>query len=133
MLNYLRSIKVSQRIFDMVMECIDNANECKYDIRGCLNTFNNCREQGYYANIYGLEQNDYQNLYIWVHEHKNSDAIVVRWSTSQPEDNGMFSEDTCNNRSKYFNYDEEHDVVNFIMDLIMKHLKYRKELEKEIK
>ena len=27
MLNYLRSIKVSQRIFDMVMECIDNANE----------------------------------------------------------------------------------------------------------
>ena len=133
MLNYLRSIKVSQRIFDMVMECIDNANECKYDIRGFLNTFNNCREQGYYADIYGLEQNDYQNLYIWVHEHRNSDAIVVRWSTSQPEDNGMYSEDTYNNRSKYFNYDEEHDVVNFIMDLIMKHLKYRKEVEKEIK
>ena len=127
MISYLRTIKVSQRIFDMVMERIENLEECEYEIKGCLNTFNNCREQGYYANIYGNEKTEYKDLYIWVHENRNSDNIVVRWSTTYPEDKGMFSEDTYKNRSKYFSYNEEHQVVDFIIDLILKHLKYEVE------
>lgn len=127
MLRYLRSVKISQRIFDMVMEEIGDLEEDNHHIPGCLNTFNNCREQGYYAEIWGNKKNDFKDLYIWVHENRNSDDIVVRWSTSHPEDKGMFSEDTYKNRSKYFKYNEEHQVVNFIMDLIMKHLKYKEE------
>lgn len=127
MIRYLNSIRVSQRIFDMVMTKIENREECGYKIKGCLNTFNNCREQGYYVDIYGNEKNDYKSLYIWVHEKRNSDEIVVRWSTTYPEAKGMFSEDTYKNRSKYFSYNQEHQVVDFIMDLIMKHLKYVEE------
>lgn len=127
MINYIDSIKVSRRIFDMVMDKIGYREEDGYKIKGSLETFNNCREQGYYADIYGNEKNDYQSLYIWVHENRNSDNIVVRWQTTYPEDNGMFSEDTHRNRTKYFHYNEEHPVVDFIMDLIMKHLKYVEE------
>lgn len=127
MISYLRTIRVSQRIFDMVMEKIEYKEEDGYEIKGSLETFNNCREQGYFANIYGNEKNEYKDLYIWVHENRNSDNIVVRWQTTYPEDMGMFSEDTYRNRSKYFNYNEEHQVVNFIMDLIMTHLKYEEE------
>ena len=124
MIRYIDSIIVSKRIFDMVMQKIGNREEDGYEIKGSLNTFNNCREQGYYTNIYGNKENDYQSLYIWVHENRNSDEIVVRWQTTYPEDKGMFSEDTHKNRTKYFHYNEEHEVVAFIMDLIMKHLKY---------
>ena len=124
MISYLRTIKISQRIFDMVMEAIGDKESGGYEIKGSLQTFNNCREQGYYANIYGNEKNEYKDLYIWVHENRNSDEIVVRWSTSYPKDKGMFSEDA---HSKYFHYNEEHIVVKFIMDLIMKHLKYMEE------
>ena len=127
MISYLRTIRVSQRIFDMVMEKIEYKEEDGYVIKGSLETFNNCREQGYFANIYGNEKNEYKDLYIWVHENRNSDNIVVRWQTTYPEDMGMFSEDTYRNRSKYFSYNEEHQVVNFIMDLIMTHLKYVEE------
>lgn len=127
MINYIDSIKVSKRIFDMVIDEIDDKEYCGYEIKGSLNTFNNCREQGYYANIYGNKENDYQSLYIWVHENRNSDEIVVRWQTDYPEDKGMFNEDTYKNRSKYFSYNEEHQVVDFIMDLIMKHLKYKED------
>ena len=74
MLKYVDSIKVSRRIFDMVMDEIAYKEECGHKISGSLNTFNNCREQGYYANIYGDEKNDYKDLYIWVHEQRNSDA-----------------------------------------------------------
>lgn len=127
MISYLRTIRVSQRIFDMVMEKIEYKEEDGYEIKGSLETFNNCREQGYFANIYGNEKNDYKDLYIWVHENRNSDDIVVRWSTTYPEGKGMFSEDTYRNRSKYFSYNEEHQVVDFIMNLIMTHLKYVEE------
>ena len=127
MISYLRTIRVSQRIFDMVMEKIEYKEEDGYEIKGSLETFNNCREQGYFANIYGNEKNEYKDLYIWVHENRNSDDIVVRWSTTYPEGKGMFSEDTYRNRSKYFSYNEEHQVVDFIMNLIMTHLKYVEE------
>lgn len=127
MIKYIDSIKVSKRIFDLVLDKIEYREEDGYEIKGSLNTFNNCREQGYYANIYGNEKNDYKDLYIWVHENRNSDNIVVRWQTDYPEDKGMFNEDTYKNRSKYFSYNEEHQVVQFIMDLIMKHLKYKEE------
>jgi len=122
MLNYVRSIKVSQRVFDLLGEKIENAEEEGYKITCYLNTFNNCREQGYYANVYGNEKTDYKDLFIWVHENRNSDNIVVRWQTEYPEGKGMFSEDTYRNRSKYFSYDEEHQAVDFIWDLIVEHL-----------
>ena len=124
MIKYIDSIKVSRRIFDMVMDRISDMEEDGYEIKGSLNTFNNCREQGYYANIYGNENNDYQSLYIWIHEQRNSDEIVLRWQTAYPEDKGMYNEDTHKNRTKYFHYNDEHEVVAIIIDLIMKHLKF---------
>ena len=127
MIRYIDSIIISRIIFDMVMQKIANREEDGYVIKGSLNTFNNCREQGYYANIYGNEKNGYKDLYIWVHEQRNSDEIVVRWQETYPEDKGMFSEDTHKNRTKYFHYNEEHRVADYIMQLIMEHLMYYNE------
>lgn len=127
MINFLRTIRISRRIFDMVIMEIETLEEDDYKIRGNLNTFNNCREQGYYADIYGNKKNGFKDLYIWCCENRNSDDIVVYWSTDHPKDNGMPSDRTFDKRCMYFSCNKEHEAVDFIIDLIMKHLKYKEE------
>ena len=120
--NKIRTIRVSERVFDIVCEALDNEVDNDVKIDGWLETFNNCREQGYVLHVDSV---DFDNplrtrdtLYIWVHEHRNGDSIVVRWQKEYPTSNGMYNDETYNNRSTWFHYDELQKAADFILDLV---------------
>lgn len=126
--NKIRTIRVSERVFDIVCEDLDNeATENYVKIDGWLECFNNCREQGYVLHVsssdFENENRTKDNLYIWAFEARSSDEIVVSWQTEYPGNKGMFSEDTYNNRRKYFHYDELQKAAKFIVDLVEDHFK----------
>ena len=108
MISYLRTIKISQRIFDMVMEAIGDKESGGYEIKGSLQTFNNCREQGYYANIYGNEKNEYKDLYEFVDIYPlsalkdNLKDLVKTIKKYLPNEGKIFEDDTVTNISTDF-------------------------------
>ena len=118
------SIKVSERVFDLLYDEIQVVNEygCEssdynYKLNSYLSTFNNCREQGFYLTIwdgnYENENRVKDDLYIWVYESRNSDDIVVVFD-KESTCNGMFSNEAWNNRF-HFKCRQEHEVVEFII------------------
>ena len=124
----VRSIKVSERVFDIVCEELDLEQTENYiKIDGWLETFNNCREQGYVLTVstsdFDNENRTKDNLYIWASEARSSDEIVVSWQTEYPYDRGMFSEDTYENRQKYFHYNQLQEAADFIVNLVKEHFK----------
>ena len=125
--NKLGTIRVSERVFDIVCEALDiEQSEYGVKIDGYLECFNNCREQGYVLHVDSTDwdnpNNTKEDLIIWAFECKNSDNIVVSWQTECPH-NGMFSEDTYNNRRKYFKYNELQQAADFIINLVKDHFK----------
>ena len=124
----IRTIQVSERVFDLVCEDLDEeASENYVKISGYLECFNNCREQGYVLHVDSIdwdsENRTKTNLVIWAFEARSSDEIVVSWQNEYPH-NGMFSEDTYNNRRKYFHYNELQKAADFIIDLVKEHFKH---------
>ena len=125
--NKIRTIRVSERVFDLVCEDLDNeATENHVKISGYLECFNNCREQGYVLHVDSVdwdnENKTKTDLVIWAFEARSSDEIVVSWQNEYPH-NGMFSEDTYNNRRKYFHYNELQKAADFIIELVKDHFK----------
>lgn len=123
--NKIRTIRVSERVFDLVCEYLDNeASENYIKISGYLECFNNCREQGYVLHVsstdWDSDERTKTDLVIWAHEARSSDEIVVRWQTEYPN-NGMFSEETWRERSKYFHYEELQKAADFIVELVKDH------------
>ena len=121
----IKTVQVSERVFDLVCEDLDTEqtnNNIKID--GWLETFNNCREQGYVLHLSSTDfknaKKTEENLYVWAFESRNSDAIVVSWQTDYPN-NGMFSDETYNERRKYFRYNELQEAADFIIDLVKNH------------
>lgn len=119
-----RSLKVSERVFDLVVEeldCDTSGNHVK--IEGWFETFNNCREQGLMLHIGSI---DFDNpnrtrglLKVWVCEARNSDDILVIVSTDSDACDiyNMFSEKAYNNR-KYFDYNQEHEAADYIINKV---------------
>ena len=123
--NKIRTIRVSERVFDIVCEYLDNeATENYVKISGYLECFNNCREQGYVLTVDSVdwdnEDRTKQDLHIWAFEARSSDDIVVSWQYEYPN-KGMFNDDTYEHRRKYFHGDEIHKAAMFIVDLVKKH------------
>ena len=123
----IRTIQVSERVFDIVCEELDSeATENYVKISGYLECFNNCREQGYVLHVDSVdwdnENKTKEDLIIWAFEARSSDEIVVSWQNEYPH-NGMFSEETYNNRRKYFHYNELQKAADFIIDLVKEHFK----------
>jgi len=121
----IKTIQVSERVFDLVCDDLDlEASEYGTKISGWLECFNNCREQGYVLHTESVDwDNDNrtkEHLYVWVHEHRNSDSIVVRWQVEYP-DNGMYNEETYNNRTQCFKYNELQEASDFIVGLVKGH------------
>lgn len=117
-----RSVKVSERVFDLVADGVNYINEDGNKLCGYLNTFNNCRECGFYL---GISDDDFDNkdrvkgsLYVWVFENRNSDNIVVLHQNEITTCNGMFSDEGYENNRKFFNYDEEYKASEYIIKLI---------------
>lgn len=115
----VRTIKVSERVFDLVDEQIEMMNEDDWNLGGYLETFYNCREQGYCAHIYDKDDFSRDNLYIFAFEARSSDAIVVIISTVYPA-GGMFNDDDYNNR-KLFGCNCYSDAAEYIIKNIKKH------------
>jgi hypothetical protein len=123
----IRTIQVSERVFDFVCDALDTeASEYDVKISGYLECFNNCREQGYVLHVSSVDWDNpnqtKEDLCIWAFEARSSDEIVVSWQNEYPH-NGMFSEDTYNNRRKYFHYNELQKAADFIIDLVKEHFK----------
>ena len=124
----IRTIKVSERVFDIVCEDLDiDVSEYNIKIGGYLECFNNCREQGYVLHIYSTDYDNEErtrtDFHIWAHEHRNSDDIVVRWQTEYPQ-NGMFNEETYRERTICFKYDDYQKAANYIHELVTEHFKH---------
>lgn len=123
----IRTIKVSERVFDYVCSELDLAHDdYGFKIDGWLETFNNCREQGYMLTITSDTWKDDRtedDLHVWAFESRNSDDIVVIWSSTYPQ-NAMFSEQDWTERNKHFKYNETYQAAEFIIDLVKKHFKY---------
>ena len=123
----IQTIQVSERVFDLVCDKLDlYASEYGVKISGYLETFNNCREQGYVLTVSSC---DYDNkemttglFHTWAFECRNSDNIVISWQEEYPN-NGMFSEETYRERRKYFGYDEIYNASEFMFNLIKEHFK----------
>lgn len=121
----IRTIQVSERIFDLVCDALDTeASEYHVKISGYLECFNNCREQGYVLHLSSTDfknkKRTEENLYVWAFECRNSDDIVVSWQTEYPN-NGMFSEETYKKRREYFRYNGLQEAADFIIDLVKNH------------
>lgn len=121
----INSIRVSESVFDLVCSTLDDYKDDGVKISGYLQTFNNCREQGYMLTVYSTynsEKRTEKDLYVWVFESRNSDEIVVVNSINYPM-KGMFSDDDYENRV-YFHYDERYKASEFIVvDLVKSHFK----------
>lgn len=121
----IKTVQVSERVFDLVCESLDNEqtnNNVKID--GWLETFNNCREQGYVLHLNSTDfknkKRTEENLYVWAFESRNSDDIVVSWQIDYPN-NGMFSDETYKKRREYFRYNGLQEAADFIIDLVKNH------------
>jgi len=119
--NKIRTIKVSERVFDIVCETLDiEASQNYVKIDGWLECFNNCREQGY---VLFVSSTDWDNpnrtkehLYIWACECRNSDDIMVVVSNKYPC-NGMFDEEAYDNRN-YFRYNQYYEAADYILNVV---------------
>lgn len=119
MISKTQSIRVSERVLDLVSEILDVRQLDGWEINGYLSTFNNCREEGFYLTAYN--KNDFLKgeFFVWVAQARNSDAIMVVISAEpdRPTVKGMFSESAYNN-AEYFECDEEHRAANYIVEQI---------------
>ena len=124
----IRTIQVSERVFNLVCEELDLEQTENYvKIDGWLECFSDCREQGYVLHLDSLDfdspKRTKENLYIWACECKNSDNIIVMWQTEYPN-NEKVSEETYKERRKYFSYNAEHEAKDFIIKLVKEHFRH---------
>lgn len=119
MISKIQSIRVSERVLDIVSEILDVRQLDGWEIDGYLSTFNNCREEGFYLTAYNRNEFLKGEFFAWVTEARNSADIMVVISTEpdRPTVKGMFSESAYNN-AKYFECDEEHQAANYIVEQI---------------
>lgn len=132
MINKVQGIKVAERVFSILDDSLTFENEDGNKFGAYLQTFNNCREQGFYLTV---SDDDFknpdrvkENLYIYVCEARSSDEIMIVIQTDYPGDKGMFSEKAYNcegefDYRKYFHYNEEHVAAKWIYEEIKKFFK----------
>lgn len=111
------SIRVSERVFDILDQQLNDIDKGEVCLGGYLSTFNNCREQGYYLTAYDSHDFGKGDTYVWVAECRGSDDIMVVMSRDDdyPTNKGMFSEAAYEN-AKYFNSDKEHEAAEYIVN-----------------
>lgn len=124
------TIRVSERVFDLVCETLNEQCENGAKIYGYLECFVNCREQGYVLNVYSTDLSAKErlcDLHIWACESRNSDDIMVVWDTETPNlTDNLFSEAAYNNNRKYFRFGEYQEAADYIIGLVKE--KFKKEL-----
>ena len=139
----IQTIRVSERVFDLVCSELDcYATDYKVKIDGWLETFNNCREQGYCLFVDSVDWDNENRtkgmLHIFACECRNSDNIMVICQTEYPSFKGMFSEKAYNNfvdkdhinpeKESYtfytqFGYNEIQRAASFIVEIVKDYFK----------
>lgn len=119
MIRKIRTIRVSERIMEMVSEELNNDIECGVKIDGWLETFNNGREQGFSLTMVSedLDNPNRTKTYvkIWACECRNSDNILV--IIERGNLGHLFSEDAYQSASM-FNYNQLQESVDFIVEKV---------------
>ena len=110
-----RGIKYAQYVLENVSDYYTDNN----DIRMSVETFYNCREQGYVLEV--RSEKDYsKNICIWVYAQRNSDEPTITWEDAMiPTENAnMFTEESYEERTKTFSSVDEasREVINGIKE-----------------
>ena len=139
----ITTIRVSEQVLLPVCDELDMyKNEYGVKIDGWLETFNNCREQGFSLHVDSVDWDNKDrtkgNLYIFACEARSSDNIMVIVQTEYPGNKGMFGEDAYNNYvdkkvvdpeeenfvfQTHFAYDEVQKASKFIVETVKKFFK----------
>lgn len=94
-----------------ILELLQNADIKEHVV---VDTFNNCREQGYKIKLRNPEDYDYF-ITIWIYAHRNSDRPTITW-TPKANYSEVYDEESWTQRTESFNSCEE--AVNRIEKLI---------------
>lgn len=125
MITKLLSIKVSEAVFNIVDTELEDLNTAGCKLSAYLETFNNCREQGFVINVrdsdFEKEGRVRTTLYVWVCLSRGGDDIMVVMGTNSST-YSMFDEEAYSNR-KLFSYTREHDAADYIVDQIKQYFK----------
>lgn len=119
MFNTTSSIMASTMVFEILSSQVRDELS---DISLWLETFNNCREQGFMLVATGKDKNNnWVDKYIWACESRNSDSIMVIIDTKRTINN-MFSEEAYQNR-KYFDrnpYEAAEYLADYLREIFEK-------------
>ena len=120
------SLRVSERVWDIVAEKIRWYIDSGYKLDGYLQPFNNCRETGLFLSITNEDWDNKDRVlgqyYIWVCEARSSDEILVCMQKEYPEAFHKFSDEAYDN-AKYFHYNQEHEAADYIVKSILEYFK----------
>lgn len=97
-----------------ILEAINNYYADEKRIYVDVETFYNCREQGYVLGFHS-EEEYFKNLNIWVYAQRNSDEPTLSWGKEKNHDN-MFTEEIYTNTTQTF--DSVEKAVNVAIDLV---------------
>ena len=122
----VRSVQVSEAVLNKVCDTLDIfASEDEVKISGWLETFNNCREQGFMLRVgttdYDNKNHTQREFFVWACEARRSDNILVVCSTDRPSINNCFSEEDYEKRSQRFESNQTHEAAQFILKKIKEH------------
>lgn len=81
-----------------------------------VETFYNCREQGYVFNVHNSDWNN--RLYIWVYAHRNSDEPTIVWG-KEIDGNNMFNEEEWLKQQTFENIN---DAVVYVEKIIKENI-----------
>lgn len=105
-----KSIKVSERVLEKAVELVE---DLEIDI--LMETFNNCREQGFNININNKKFDKWMT--IWAYSHRNSDQPTVTWKYGLGSQvNGMYGEEEYYKRT--ISFETEDKAAEYISKLI---------------
>lgn len=98
-----------------ILDYLNNYLEVKKDIS--IETFYNCREQGYLLNVYLVNGTP---LRIWLYAQRNSDKPTITYKRGYTDADNMFDEESWLNTTKTFNTVE--DAADETLKLIEKYV-----------
>lgn len=126
------SLKVSERVLDLFFDRLESKEGYGFDVRGYIDTFNNCRETGLCVLLNEAVWSEWddalsafkpvasvwRDVAIWAFEDRHSDDIVVIVSRNYGDIHHMYSEDSYKNERKFFSYDKYEDAADYIMQRV---------------
>ena len=108
-----KGLVYSEYVYEMISNYLSDYDE----IEGRVETYYNCREQGYVFEIHNKDYN--KNICIWIAAQRNSDEPMVVWCYDNPipkEMDNTYDEDSYYNRNETFKYVEQ--AVEKVEELI---------------